>query len=62
MKYCERCRKPTNHTFSRYCGAWLCDECDYHHGLCRCYCGWSESGNDGRRELEEMGENIEEDQ
>lgn len=44
---------------SRHCGAWVCRECGNHDGLARCYCGWSESGRDGRRELIEMGEAIE---
>ena len=34
-----------------YCGANVCDDCEYHDGLARCYCGWSESGGDGRQEL-----------
>ena len=46
---------------SRYCGARVCDDCGDHKGLARCYCGWSRSGGDGRRELIEMGERIEED-
>ena len=41
-----------------YCGSRVCDKCDKHHGLTRCYCGWSESGGDGRSELIEMGETI----
>jgi hypothetical protein len=43
---------------SRTCGAKVCEECDNHKGLARCFCGWSISGNDGRQELEEMGETI----
>jgi hypothetical protein len=46
--------------FSRYCGAYVCNICNDHKGLSRCYCGWTASGSgDGRRELEEMGETIE---
>ena len=45
---------------SRYCGARVCYKCEAHHGLTRCYCGWSESGEDGRRELVEAGETIDE--
>lgn len=45
--------------FEPYCGAYVCTDCGYHKGLARCYCGWSLSGGDGRRELEEMGETIE---
>ena len=46
---------------SRYCGVSVCRICDDHIGLVRCYCGWAQSGGDGRRELIEMGETIEED-
>jgi len=55
--------------FSRYCGADVCTGCDLHvhrnrftgkilQTLARCFCGWSASGGDGRRELIEMGENL----
>ncbi len=47
--------------FSIYCGADVCYDCGDHKGLARCYCGWSQSGSDGYRELIEMGEQIEED-
>lgn len=47
--------------FSRHCGAYVCLDCDEHKGLERCFCGWSRSGGDGRRELIEMGERIDED-
>jgi len=54
-----------DHTWSskmnRYCGAYICTKCDHHKGLARCYCGWSISGNDGRRELIDMGERIDDD-
>lgn len=56
-KECPKCRGVM--TLSRTCGVYVCDECDYHDGLARCFCGWSQSGGDGRRELEEMGETIE---
>lgn len=46
---------------SRVCGVRICMECGEHKGLARCFCGWSEDGGDGRRELEEMGETIEPD-
>lgn len=46
---------------SRTCGVYVCDTCNTHQGLERCFCGWSRSGDDGRRELEEMGEVIDED-
>ena len=49
-------------TFSENCGAYVCMVCDKHIGLTRCYCGWSEtSPGNGRSELVEMGETIEED-
>lgn len=55
------------------CGAWLCGLCDHHahidrqtgqivQNLARCWCGWAESGGNGREELEEMGEIIEPDE
>ena len=47
--------------FSRYCGAWVCAYCDRHVGLARCYCGWALDGGDGRQQLVDYGENIEED-
>jgi hypothetical protein len=42
------------------CGK-VCNECNDHDGLVRCFCGWSRSGGDGRQELIEMGERIDED-
>ena len=54
MRHVHECE----YTFSRYCGARVCDDCDDHRGLDRCYCGWSRSGGNGRAELEEMGETI----
>lgn len=58
-KRCTNCGGPM--VFSRYCGVVVCDRCDNHDGLARCYCGWSESGRNGRAELEMMGETIDED-
>ena len=26
--------------WQRYCGAYVCDRCDDHKGLGRCFCGW----------------------
>ena len=52
---------PHEYKFTDYCGAHVCFWCDHHKGLTRCYCGWSESGDDGRQELIDMGETIEED-
>ena len=54
---CE-CKNPV---FNRYCGAYICEDCDRHIGLTRCYCGWSEFGEDGLTELWEMGETVEPD-
>jgi hypothetical protein len=53
----------------RGCGAEVCwvvaedgsDECRDHKGLARCYCGWSASGGNGRQELLDMGENLDDD-
>jgi|TARA_Y100000310_G_C20686175_1_gene819168 hypothetical protein len=42
--------------FNSYCGAYVCDDCDDHKGLARCYCGWSADGGDGYEELNECGE------
>lgn len=50
-------RHKHGYEFRDYCGAYVCD-CGDHKGLARCYCGFSRSGNDGRRELIEMGETI----
>jgi len=58
---CIQCGK-TYYRYSRSCGAWICLECGDHLGLARCFCGWSEtSPGNGRRELVEMGETIDED-
>lgn len=55
---CEACGERDVLTFNGYCGVYVCCACDHHKGLARCYCGWSKSGGDGRRELIEMGEVI----
>ena len=47
-------------SFQGYCGAWVCGHCAAHAGLARCYCGWSAGGGDGRAELIEAGETIDE--
>lgn len=44
---------------ARPCGAYVCDVCEYHDGLVRCFCGWAASGGDGYQELRDMGETIE---
>lgn len=45
----------------RRCAAYVCDTCRNHIGLVRCWCGWAASGGNGRRELEEFGEVIDDD-
>lgn len=55
------CKCGGRYEMSKYCGARVCDCCEDHEGLVRCFCGWSRSGNDGRIELENFGECIEED-
>lgn len=57
-KPCENCGRNAVE-LDRYCGAKVCHECGHHQGFARCFCGWSLSGADGRRELIEMGETIE---
>lgn len=47
-----------NYNFSKHCGAEVCSNCGDHKGLARCFCGWSKSGQDGRKELRSMGEQI----
>lgn len=55
----EKCKAGhLNWHWSDHCGAWVCDTCDDHKGLARCYCGWAADGGDGRRELIECGENL----
>lgn len=62
LKDCEQCAETQTVEFRDYCGAYVCWECGAHQGLARCYCGWSLSGGDGRRELIEMGEVIDDEQ
>lgn len=50
-----------NYLFRNYCGVQVCGRCGDHRGLARCYCGWSAGGGDGRGELIEMGETIDDD-
>lgn len=45
-------------TWSKHCAAYVCESCDKHDGLARCYCGWSASGGNGRQELIDLGETI----
>ncbi len=55
---CESCGLKDGAEWSDYCAARVCFRCDHHNTLARCFCGWSTSGDDGRRELIEMGETI----
>jgi hypothetical protein len=59
-KDCDSC-SATGITLNRHCGAYVCFECEAHVGLDLCYCGWSRYGGDGRQQLEDVGEVIEED-
>ena len=45
-------------TFNKYCGAMVCQNCENHDRLARCFCGWSAYGGNGRQELIDMGETI----
>lgn len=56
----NKCDCGGEYIYSKHCGANVCFDCENHEGFARCYCGWSLSGNDGRLELEEMGEQIDE--
>jgi len=56
---CEECGGLAER--SSYCGGIVCNSCGHHNGYVRCFCGWSLSGRNGRTELEELGEQIEED-
>jgi hypothetical protein len=58
-KPCDACGRESY--FENYCGAWVCAHCGKHVGLARCYCGWAANGGDGRAQLVELGENIDED-
>ena len=59
MAKTKTCTCGSEAAFSNYCAAYVCGNCDTHVGLARCYCGWSESGGNGRQELIDMGETIE---
>ena len=66
--------KKCTHSWERVdsCGAYVCSHCTQHASVnretqeviqtfVRCYCGWAQDGGDGRQQLIEMGENLEED-
>src|SRR5688572_33014178 len=57
VKPCKSC-EGGECSFSRYCGAYICNACGAHLGLVRCYCGWAADGGDGRRQLIDHGETI----
>lgn len=58
----KKCPCGGEYSFSASCGADICVTCGQHKGLARCFCGWAVSGQgNGRRELEEMGEQIDDD-
>lgn len=42
------------------CGAKICNVCGDHEGMDRCFCGWARDGGNGKQQLVEMGETIEE--
>ena len=55
--------------FSQGCGANVCQGCGLHahlsfedgslpQELARCWCGWSDTGGNGRGELWELGEDL----
>jgi hypothetical protein len=69
----EQC-PPHEHSwdFVDSCGASVCIECSQHasvnrdtgaivQSFVRCICGWAQDGGNGRQQLVEMGENLEED-
>jgi hypothetical protein len=58
-KTCSNCGSDAE--LDPQCGAYVCTVCENHEGLARCFCGWSLSGDDGRQELIDMGEQIDED-
>lgn len=60
-KHDQKCKCGGEYSPSRYCGVQVCSECDDHKGLARCYCGWAADGGNGRVQLQEMGEQIDED-
>lgn len=39
MEKCRNCGG--TYTWNNYCGAYVCDSCDDHKDLARCFCGWN---------------------
>ena len=69
----EQC-PPHEHAWNRIdsCGASVCAYCNQHASVnpdtqeviqtfARCICGWAQDGGNGRQQLREEGENLEED-
>lgn len=56
---CESCKSP-NVEQCDDCATRVCRDCGKHQGLARCWCGWAADGGNGRQQLIEMGETIEE--
>jgi len=42
------CRCGGEFRIAAACGVWTCNKCDNHHGIGKCFCGWSAAG--GRRD------------
>jgi hypothetical protein len=74
VEYLEVEAEKCTHSWERVdsCGAYVCSHCTQHASVnretqeviqtfVRCYCGWAQDGGDGRQQLIEMGENLEED-
>lgn len=55
----EQCTHAIRH-LDNSCGAKVCVVCSDHEGLDRCFCGWARDGGDGKQQLIELGETIEE--
>ena len=69
---CEKCYSNGSFEVSNDCGVWKCRVCGAHATyrgaedepgplLSRCYCGWALDGGNGRHQLSQMGENVEDD-
>ena len=69
---CEKCYSNGSFEVSKDCGVWKCKDCGAHAKydgaeqepgpmLARCFCGWAADGGNGRQQLVEMGENVEDD-
>lgn len=62
----RKCKCGGEALYEKACACFICATCDAHISsagfqLARCYCGWTPHGGDGRAELVELGENIEDD-